>query len=88
MKRLLVPKPDKSGFLTDRDLYIGAQVEIFGKVFTIVDANESTKHHMASLGLEVADPLPYPFDAYTQYITAKMQRETGADITVPRWVLL
>jgi hypothetical protein len=41
-------------------------------------------HILQVLGMDVAPPLPYPFDAYTTYLTAKMQRETGADTTVPR----
>jgi hypothetical protein len=62
-------------------------VELYGKIFTIVDANDSTRHHMQEvLGLDVS-PLvqAYPEDSYTTYLTAKMQRETGADTTIPRY---
>ena len=61
------------------------QVKLFGKEFTIVDANESTRHYMSEvLGMNVPPALPYPNDSYTTYLTAKMQRETGADTTIPR----
>jgi len=40
LKRIWVPKVDGSGFLTDQDLHIGAQVLIFGKLFTVSKRKE------------------------------------------------
>uniref|UniRef100_A0A7S1XS94 DM10 domain-containing protein n=1 Tax=Phaeomonas parva TaxID=124430 RepID=A0A7S1XS94_9STRA len=47
------------------DLYVGAELPIYGKTFTIVDANESTRRYLLEAGLDVgAQPraLPYPDD--------------------------
>ncbi len=62
------------------DLKIGNEVEIYSRIFHILDCNESTrkfvmKHH----GWQQVDvhPLPYPRDWYAEENEAKMKRESG-----------
>ena len=62
------------------DLKIGNEVEIYSRIFHIVNCNESTreyvlKHH----GWQQVDvaPLPFPRDSFAEAYKAKMKRESG-----------
>eukprot|EP00968_Pinguiococcus_pyrenoidosus_P003407 scaffold214_cov249-Pinguiococcus_pyrenoidosus.AAC.15 len=59
MCRTLVLKDGRAPFEVS-DFHIGADINIFGRVFKIVDADTSTRRFFDDRGLELADPLPYP----------------------------
>ena len=62
------------------DLKIGNQVEIYSRIFHIVNCNESTREYvMKNLGWHQVDvhPLPFPRDDFAESNKAKMKRESG-----------
>ena len=78
IKRHIIPG------LSLEDLQVGADVTIYARTFHVNDANASTR---AFLGA-AAPAEPFPEDKYTQVRAAKMQRETGADGSVYRGVMM
>ena len=67
-------------FYTMNDLKIGNDVEIYGRRFSVVDCNESTRKYVTdALGWHEVDvaPLPFPRDSFTEYNRTKMRRESG-----------
>ena len=62
------------------DLKIGNEVEIYSRVFHIVNCNESTREYtIAHHGWQQIDvhPLPFPRDLFAESNNAKMKRESG-----------
>ena len=62
------------------DLKIGNDVEIYSRIFHIVDCNESTKEYvMKCHGWHQVDvaPLAFPRDSFAEGYKAKMRRESG-----------
>lgn len=85
LKRHLVSKPGTSEFYTEKDLRIGAELPIYGKIIKIVDCDKYTKDHLSNtMGETDFTPIPYPDDRYTAILTSKLQKETGADPNIKR----
>lgn len=62
------------------DLKIGNEVEIYSRIFHIVDCNESTREYvLANHGWQQVDvaPLPFPRDYFAEVYKTKMRRESG-----------
>jgi len=64
MKRHRVAKPDSS-FYSVADLNVGCQLDLYGRVFMITDADSFTRAFCEKLGVEVPPPLSVPADPYT-----------------------
>jgi len=85
LKRHLVSKPGTNEFYSEKDLRIGAELPIYGKTIKITDCDNYTKEYLATnMGETDFTPLPYPDDRYTEILTRKLQKETGADPTIKR----
>ncbi len=62
------------------DLKIGNEVEIYSRIFHIVNCNESTREYVMKYhGWHHVDvhPLPFPRDVFAEENRAKMKRESG-----------
>lgn len=62
------------------DLKIGNEVEIYSRIFHIVNCNESTREYVINYhGWHHVDvhPLPFPRDDFAEANKAKMRRESG-----------
>ena len=53
LKRHRVPKPD-GGFYGVADLNVGTQIDLYGRVFVITDADGFTRKFLANLNIEVS----------------------------------
>ena len=87
LRRKRVEKPNKSGamdsfqdFYEIDDLKIGNEVEIYSRIFHILDCNQSTREYViANHGWQRVDvvSLPFPRDAFAEVYKTKMRRESG-----------
>jgi hypothetical protein len=62
------------------DLKVGNSVEIYSRIFHIVDCNQSTKEYVMRYHgwtKNEVTPLPFPRDSFTECYIAKMMRESG-----------
>eukprot|EP00639_Heterosigma_akashiwo_P026569 CAMPEP_0194705348 /NCGR_PEP_ID=MMETSP0295-20121207/28872_1 /TAXON_ID=39354 /ORGANISM="Heterosigma akashiwo, Strain CCMP2393" /LENGTH=725 /DNA_ID=CAMNT_0039601001 /DNA_START=261 /DNA_END=2438 /DNA_ORIENTATION=+ len=76
---------DDAHVLGWEDLELGGAVLLYGKEVHLVDADAATRAWLeAQTGFPPPPPRPYPDDQFSQHMTAKQQRETGADPSVPR----
>ena len=63
LKRHKVPKADGSIY-THKDLDLGMSLDIYGRVFRIIDCDEFTKKFYADLGVTLKPVEDYPSDLY------------------------
>jgi hypothetical protein len=93
IRRHQIPKPPSagggsgSGFYTEHDLYVGATLNVYNKVFEIYDCNDSTRAFLAQDLMLPPDKFmaaPSPEGEYNSMLRSKMQRETGADLSIKR----
>lgn len=88
IRRHQVPNPQAPGqFYTENDVYVGAELNVYNKFFKIVDCNDSTRSFLAQdlqLSPDKYLPLECPEGEYNTMLRAKMQRETGADLSIKR----
>ena len=77
IKRHKIQKDDGGGAFRPGDFAIGAAVRMYSRVLTIVDADPFTRRHMAALGSELGDPLPYPPDPTEEYRSAFGRKVAG-----------
>ncbi len=64
LKRHRVPK-SSSEFFTIDDLAIGADLNIYGRIFHVYDSDPFTRAFYKSLGVDLAEAEEMPLDAYT-----------------------
>jgi hypothetical protein len=72
IKRHRIPMKD-GRFISLDDISIGVDLEIYGRVFRIVDADDFTRSFFSENGAELAEPEDFPADPFTQ----KTQQEHG-----------
>jgi len=90
IRRHQIPKPPSAGgggFYTEHDLYVGATLNVYNKVFEIYDCNDSTRAFLAQDLMLPPDKFmaaPHPEGEYNSMLRSKMQRETGADLSIKR----
>uniref|UniRef100_A0A7S4B0V8 EF-hand domain-containing protein n=1 Tax=Chrysotila carterae TaxID=13221 RepID=A0A7S4B0V8_CHRCT len=66
LKRHRVPKPDSpSSFYAASDLAVGRELDLYGRVFLITDADAFTRAFYAKVGAPLEEPIPVPHDPYT-----------------------
>ncbi|KAK6633223.1 hypothetical protein RUM44_003824 [Polyplax serrata] len=63
-QRIRFPKPMDHGFYDMIDFNIGKNVELFGRVFRIVNCDKFTRNFLNRMGIFVGDPLSYPTDPF------------------------
>ena len=78
IKRHKILNGDKGGAFKPGDFTIGAAVRMYSRVLNVVDADPFTRRHMAALGVQLADPLPYPADPTEEYRSAFARKVAGA----------
>lgn len=66
IKRQRLPKNDLGECWHWKDLNIGIDVSIYGKMFHIYNCDQWTKEFMSSEGIELNPPEPQPLDPYIQ----------------------
>ena len=54
------PRVLKSKFITMWDLNVGVDINIYGKIFKLVDCDEFTRHFLSCQGVSVAPEQPIP----------------------------
>lgn len=61
-----IPSGNNSGTLmyTISDFYAGAELDIYNRIYTIVDCDLATKMHYTKLGLTFGTPISYPDNVY------------------------
>ena len=59
-----MPK-EEGGFYGVADLNVGTQINMYGRVFLLTDADNFTRNFLSNLGIEVAAPEEVPPDPYT-----------------------
>eukprot|EP00937_MAST-01D_sp_MAST-1D-sp2_P000269 g269.t1 len=78
VKRHKVPNPAKGGApFSWRDLVVGARVEMYGKLMSITDCNESTREFFASQGVECGADVERRRDAYVAGREAAVAAQTA-----------
>merc|ERR1719242_194085 len=67
LKRQQVPNGD-DGWLSYKDVLVGSDVAIYGRKFSIIDADESTRsYYLETDKITLSKALPYPKDDYIRY---------------------
>lgn len=89
MKRHQLKKPDElgGGVYTQEDFKVGAVIVAYGKHFLINSCNASTAAYLReelAAGPEDYEPRESLEGEYNSMLRSKMQRETGADLTIKR----
>lgn len=64
LKRHQVPKPDGSGNYSYRDLNLGINIDVYGRVFRIVDCDDFTRKFFNNEGLQLNAPEAIPNDTF------------------------
>jgi len=90
IRRHKVTKPRKNPafpeeYFTIDDLGVGRTLDIYSKVFTLVDCDDSTRSYLSEIrGQDEPPPFEYPPDSYGAFQAAKTLRESGANQDVSR----
>lgn len=74
LKRHQVFKPNSRDVFTINDFSCGAEVEIYNRIYTIIDCDNGTKKYLESRGLPFGTPLPLPGTVYDPKNRAGMSR--------------
>jgi len=88
IKRHRIPKSNSDECYGINDLGIGKNITIYARTFHIFDMNNSTRKHLEGLGRSVPAPEKVQADSYTSKRQDHMARETGADATIYRGVMM
>jgi hypothetical protein len=70
IKRHKIPKSDGTPY-TERDLRVGENACMYGKMFRIVDADPFTRDHLAAQSIEMGPSEGYPADPYQVKLDAR-----------------
>eukprot|EP00600_Ochromonadales_sp_CCMP1393_P005894 CAMPEP_0174964952 /NCGR_PEP_ID=MMETSP0004_2-20121128/6172_1 /TAXON_ID=420556 /ORGANISM="Ochromonas sp., Strain CCMP1393" /LENGTH=711 /DNA_ID=CAMNT_0016213747 /DNA_START=18 /DNA_END=2153 /DNA_ORIENTATION=+ len=81
LKRHQICKPNTSEVYTIDDVEIGAEMMIYNRSYVIIDASESTRKYMVSLGRVLGPALPLPDTTYDPSKRAGMTRGTTRQST-------
>jgi hypothetical protein len=73
LKRQMVPKTleDRNDFITWRDINIGINLHVYGRVFRVVDCDEFTRVFYQENGVELNAPEQAPNDNFDYYTSIK-----------------
>ena len=74
IKRHIIKKPDGTSYGA-KDIKVGENIEIYGKVIHIVDADAFTRTYLAELGEPLKDAEPLPLDPVdTRTLAASLEK--------------
>ena len=79
LKRMKVPKPNDKGNYTYDDLNVSIDIDIFGKVFRIIDCDAFTKDFYAQKGIMLNPPESLPEKQYEKYRLTTMAKIAPPD---------
>ena len=68
-----MPPPCDDKFYTFENFNIGNELEIYGKVFHLVNADTFTKNFLMKMGVRVGTPANVPADPHTQRYNTQYQ---------------
>lgn len=88
IKRHRIPKPGSDTCYGIDDLGIGKNITIYARTFHIFDMNNSTRAHLEKMGRREPPAEKPQLDSYTSKRQDHMMRETGADATIYRGVMM
>jgi len=63
VKRHRIPKPNNQ-YITLEDLFIGAELAIYGRVFKLVACDDFTRSFYISRDIQLSDNVDYPLDSF------------------------
>eukprot|EP01031_Cornospumella_fuschlensis_P026714 gene26714-32282_t len=66
------------------DMRAGAELDIYNRIYTVVDCDRSTKQYMEEMGMIFGDPLPLPADLYDPKSRPGMSRAATRGTTRSR----
>lgn len=70
VKRHRIPKEQSNAFYTVDDLFIGAELPIYGRVFRLTDCDSFTRAFYKQNGVDLAEPEQIPVDQFTKRQTS------------------
>jgi hypothetical protein len=79
LKRHQVPKPDGSGNYSYSDLNVGMNIDVYGRVFRIIDCDDFTKRFYANEGFTLNTPESYPADTFAHTRAMINMKQTPPD---------
>lgn len=71
VKRHRVPKPSSNEYVGVTDLFIGAELPIYGRVFRLVDCDQFSREFYQANGVDLGQVESYPLDAFTKKHTVR-----------------
>eukprot|EP00746_Dinoflagellata_sp_MGD_P073783 gnl/MRDRNA2_/MRDRNA2_29891_c0_seq1.p1 gnl/MRDRNA2_/MRDRNA2_29891_c0~~gnl/MRDRNA2_/MRDRNA2_29891_c0_seq1.p1 ORF type:complete len:662 (+),score=131.11 gnl/MRDRNA2_/MRDRNA2_29891_c0_seq1:263-1987(+) len=86
IKRHVIPHVDGRGSILPTDLKLGAQIEIYGKIFQLCKCDQFTKWFYGEAGLELGEECNAPTDAYTSAVDMEIKVRHG-HFGIPRNVM-
>lgn len=79
LKRAKIPKPDGSGDYDWVDLRLGMDLNVYSRVFRIVQCDQFTQGYYANEGHDVGSPESYPDDPYARTRAMINMKQTPPD---------
>ncbi|CDJ57530.1 EF-hand domain-containing family member C2, related [Eimeria maxima] len=73
LKRHKMPRADGSGFVTFTDLKLGAELELYGRVFLILECDEFTRWFCKNAGHDIGDAVELPDDTFFRAFVMKQR---------------
>jgi hypothetical protein len=70
VKRHRIPKEQNNSFYTVDDLFIGAELPIYGRVFRLTDCDSFTRSFYKQNGVELSEPEQVPVDPFSKKQTS------------------
>lgn len=71
IKRHRIPKNDNT-FVNLNDLYIGAELSLYGRVFRLIDCDSFTRQFFSDNGVNLGEPEEIPVDPFTKKNTTEV----------------
>ena len=65
--RIPKPPPNDDEFYTVEDFNLGAELNMYSKVFKITECDDFTRNFMRKLGVRIPDSSSIPSDPYSSY---------------------
>ena len=79
LKRAKLPKPDGSGDYDWADIRLGMDLNVYGRVFRIIDCDDFTRSHYANEGCDLGPAEDYPEDPFAHARSMINMKQTPPD---------
>ena len=71
--RIPLPPPDETRFFCFENFNIGVELEFYGKVFHLTNADKFTVNFLTKMGVKVGEPSNVPVDPHTTIRRAMLE---------------